>query len=110
MHNHGSGHLFVCAERKNVHDRYTPVSPVGIWNLVDLFGIYFAAVREEQNRIECIGGDKHDDFIFTTHILADNTPSTAMLGAISGDRNAFDVSALGDGDEDGFIGYQIFFS
>ncbi|MPM19419.1 hypothetical protein SDC9_65843 [bioreactor metagenome] len=59
--------------------------------------------------MQCTGRQHEDHFVLVADGLTRNAASTASLCAVNTGGNAFDVALLSEGDQNGFIGHQVFF-
>jgi hypothetical protein len=111
------GDFFVGLQFEQVGDAAALGGAAHVGHLMDALDVGAAGVGEEHQVIVRAGGEKMLDEILRPRPArrrrfarghADDALAAAALGAIGTDVGALDQAGVGDGDDDAFVGDQVF--
>ena len=99
---HG-GHLFLAVDVQEVNDRNPLGGPTVLWNFVALHGKDLPGVGEEEQEVVSGTSDQVLDEVVTVDAHPLHPAAPTVLGLKFVNRQALDVTIVGEGDDDVFF-------
>ena len=103
---HDSDELAFAGKLNEIDDRFSASRGVALGYLVDLYLKDLSVVGKDHQISVCRSDKQMLDKILILRLRPETPLAAASLTGVGGDRRAFDVAGVGDGDRDVFVGDQ----